>query len=120
MLQNLMAIALHEDGNYYFSNKISESLIYALLGVAIVFVGIVIIILIIWLVGLLIRKTDNFKKIAALFKHEKKTEKEQEPLTEAEEDIPDEVKAAIVAAIMSYYSAEKPKCDFVVKRIKRI
>lgn len=36
------------------------------------------------------------------------------------DEIPDEVKAAIIAAIMAYYSEEKPQCEFKVKRIKRI
>ena len=46
------------------------------------------------------------------------------PATESAEDsaeaVPAEVKAAIVAAIMAYYSEEAPKCEFKVKRIKRL
>ena len=108
-----------DPGNYYFSSP-GEPFIYALIGFLIIFVGIVIIIGIIWLIGFILRKTDNF---AFLKKHEKNPKEALAPLpaTEVmEEDVPDEVKAAIIAAIMAYYTAEKPKCEFKVKRIKRL
>ena len=109
------------DGNYYFSDRFGEPAIYALIGFLIVFVGIVLIIAIIWLVGLLMRKTNN---LAFLSNIGKKKKKKEEPVgSEAVSDtdeIPDEVKAAIIAAIMAYYSEEKPKCEFKVKRIKRL
>lgn len=97
-----------------------EACLYALIGFAIVFAGIVVIILIIWLIGLLMRKTDN---LAFLNKIGKKSRKVKEPAVEDkvdEEEISPEVRAAIVAAIMAYYTAEKPKCEFKVKRIKKI
>ncbi len=109
------------DGNYYFSDRFGESAIYALIGFLIVFVGIILIITIIWLVGLLMRKTNN---LAFLTKIGKKKKKKDEPVVATvvsdTEEVPDEVKAAIIAAIMAYYSAEKPKCEFKVKRIKRL
>ena len=109
------------DGNYYFSDRFGEPVIYALIGFLIVFVGIILIIAIIWLIGLLMRKTNN---LAFLTNIGKKKKKKQEPApietVSDTEDIPDEVKAAIIAAIMAYYSEEKPKCEFKVKRIKRL
>lgn len=79
------------------------------------------------------RKTNNLAFMGAfgrkiktvfskLFKRKKKLSEEPLSQTEnlAEEDIPYEVKAAIIAAIMVYYSEESPKCEFKVKRIKRI
>ena len=133
MLNNLMAI-IQGDGsnwagqqkspkNFYFDN-FGEAALYALIGFVVVFVGIIIIIGIIWLVGLIMRKTNNLEFLTK--KREKKPEK-QKTLTATEavappldDDIPDEVKAAIVAAIMAYYQESEEKCEFTVKRIKRI
>ena len=109
------------DGNYYFSDRFGEPVIYALIGFLIVFLGIVLIIAIIWLIGLLMRKTNNLAFLTNIGKKKKKKAEPQtaEAVTETDE-VPDEVKAAIIAAIMAYYSAEKPQCEFKVKRIKRI
>ncbi|MDE5667041.1 MAG: OadG family protein, partial [Clostridia bacterium] len=81
------------DGNYYFSDRFGEPVIYALIGFLVVFLGIVLIIAIIWLIGLLMRKTDN---LAFLTNIGKKKKKKAEPVasevaTESDE-VPDEVK----------------------------
>lgn len=126
MLNFLLDIIPHKpdgsfDGNYYFSDRFGEPAIYALIGFLIVFVGIIIIIAIIWLIGLLMRKTNN---LAFLTHIGKKKKKKEEPATgevvTVANEVPDEVKAAIIAAIMAYYCEEKPKCEFKVKRIKRL
>lgn len=121
----LLDIVPHKDGNYYFSggfgSSLGEALIYALIGFVAVFIGITLIICIIWLMGFVLRKTNNFAFLKRLSL--KKRNKVNEPVTVTEEindDVPNEVKAAIVAAIMSYYSTEKPKCEFRVKRIKKL
>lgn len=132
MLSNLLAI-LPGDGsswagqnkspdNFYFDN-FGEAALYALIGFLVVFVGIIIIIGIIWLVGLIMRKTNNLEFLTK--KREKKPEKGKEKQAEvsaptADEEVPDEVKAAIIAAIMAYYQEKEEKCEFTVKRIKRI
>lgn len=108
--------------NWYFDN-FGEAALYALIGFVVVFVGIVIIIALIWLVGLIMRKTNNLEFLTK--KREKKPDKKSkaeptENITAADDDIPDEVKAAIMAAIMAYYQESEEKCDFTVKRIKRI
>lgn len=116
----LLDIVQHSNGSYYFSD-FPEALIYALIGFVIVFAGIAIIIAIIWLIGLLMRKTDNLAFMTKGRKRSKNTE--AEPPVEGPQDaegIPDEVKAAIAAAIMAYYETEQPQCEFKVKRIKRI
>lgn len=118
---NLLDIISKGDGNYYFSS-FPEALVYALIGFLVVFIGITLIILIIWLLGLIMRKTNN---LAFLTTGKKKKQKPSGVEVEKEiEDndgaIPDEVKAAIVAAIMAYYCEEKPECEFKVKKIRRI
>lgn len=117
----LLDITLHNDGKYYF-DSFPEALVYALIGFVIVFVGIAIIIAVIWLIGLLMRKTNNLAFLTNIGKKKKaQLESSVQPQTAVQnEDIPDEVKAAIVAAIMAYYESEQPKCEFKVKRIKRI
>lgn len=118
MINNLLAL-INQEG----SLGIGEACIYAVIGFCIVFVGIVLIILIIWLIGLLMRKTDN---LAFLNKIGKKKKKAAQPVpvvgTEdvSSDEIPEEVKAAIIAAVMAYCSEEVPECEFKVKRIKRI
>lgn len=134
MLSNLLAI-LQGNGsywagqqqspnNYYFDN-FGEAAVYALIGLAVVFVGIVTIIGIIWLVGLLMRKTNNLEFLTK--KREKKDNKQVKEAQSAKgrsegnsDDIPDEVKVAIMAAIMAYYEEREEKCQFTVKRIKRL
>ena len=126
MLNNLLDILPQKpdgsfDGNYYFSDRFGEPAIYALIGFLIVFVGIVLIIAIIWLIGLLMRKTNNLAFLTQIGKQKQKKEEPApaEAISDTDE-VPDEVKAAIIAAIMAYYSEEKPKCEFKVKRIKRL
>lgn len=108
--------------NFYFDN-FGEAALYALIGFLVVFVGIIIIIGIIWLVGLIMRKTNNLEFLTKKRAKKVKTDKKQEIPAAADtpdDDIPDEVKAAIIAAIMAYYQESEEKCDFTVKRIKRI
>lgn len=132
-MNNLLAILPGDGGsvmgqpqsssNYYFDN-VGEPFIYALIGFAIVFLGILLIIGIIWLLGLIMRKTNNLEFLTK--KREKKNvvESVEEAAKQEEQavsdDIPDEVKAAIIAAIMAYYQEKEEKCQFTVKRIKRI
>ncbi len=137
MLNNLLAILPGNGGtvagqvqapdNYYFDN-FGEAALYALIGLVVVFVGIVIIIGVIWLIGFIMRKTNNLEFLTK--KREKGkmavkaenigAEKGSECVSASSDDIPDEVKVAIVAAIMAYYQEKEDKCQFTVKRIKRI
>lgn len=109
------------DGNYYFDN-FGEALIYALIGFLVVFLGIVLIICVIWLIGFILRKTNNLAFLTKLkIKKPKNNDKPEAVLSDnSEGELPDEVKAAITAAIMAYYCEEKPKCEFIVRRINRL
>lgn len=123
MLNNILSIVPKSDGNYYFSS-FGEALVYALIGFLVVVIGIVLIICIIWLIGLILRKTNNLAFLTnwknSSKKEEVKADVQNKDVSTESDDIPDEVKAAIIAAIFAYYSEEKPKCEFKVKRIKRI
>lgn len=110
--------------NYYFVDRFGEPALYALIGFLVVFLGIIIIIGIIWLVGLIMRKTNNLEFLTK-GKSEKPKKAANLPSNTAQlqtssDDIPDEVKVAIMAAIMAYYEERQEKCQFTVKRIKRL
>ena len=111
----LLDIVQGSNGSYYFENA-AESLIYTVIGLVVVLVGMALLIAILYLVGFIIKKIVGAK----LPKHGKKGVAPEAVAPASEEEVPDEVKAAIVAAIMAYYVKEKPQCDFVVKKIKRL
>lgn len=85
-----------------------------IIGVIVVFAGMYLIILCVKLAGKIFDSTSKPKTVV--------TEKTAEPEPAVVDDeIPDEIKVAIIAAITGYYFTEqKSKCDFVVKRIKRL
>lgn len=133
MLNNLLAM-INGDGTYwagqlrdpskkYFDNW-GEPFLYALIGFVVVFVGIALIIFIIWLIGLIMRKTNNLEFLSRKKGENAKNEPNQANATSSAkaegDDVPDEVKAAIIAAIMAYYEEKQEKCQFTVKRIKRL
>lgn len=112
---NLLSL-INEEG----SLGIGEACIYALIGFVVVFLGIALIIFIIWLIGLLMRKTDNLSFLNKIGKKKKSANKQTEEPVVADEGIPEEVKVAIIAAIAAYYNEAPAKCEFKVKKIKRI
>ena len=99
---------------------IGEACLYALIGFVVVFLGIALIIFIIWLIGLVMRKTDNLSFLNKIGKKKKKENNQETVEAVRSDEIPAEVKVAIVAAIAAYYSKAPAKCEFKVKKIKRI
>lgn len=104
MLRNLLA-----------ASKIPETMLYAGLGFLIVFVGIAFLILIVWMVGKIIARNKDIAKPAETIVSSIK----QEVVSDGEE-ISEETVAVIMAALMAYYQTQGPKCEFTVRRIKRI
>ena len=100
--------------------KIGESALYALLGFAIVFFGISFLILVIWLVGKFMSSNQKTSKE----KVEKPVVKKEEPVIVAaqpkNDEVSEETLAVITAAVMAYYENNHPKCEFTVRRIKKI
>ena len=96
---------------YRGAANFGEIALYALLGFLVVFLGITILIFVVWLVG----KILNTKPT-------KKEKSVQEPLPVATESdgMDEETVAVITAALMAYYQTANPKCSFVVKRIKKL
>ena len=98
----------------YRSVSLGESALYALLGFLTVFCGIAFLIFVVWLVGKIM--------VAVQSKPVKVQKVAEEPVASvvSEEDVSDETVAVIMAALMAYYQVNNPKCEFKVKRIKRI
>lgn len=101
------------------STEFYQALLNAGLGFGVVVTGIAFLIFVVWLVGLIMSKAKGEK-----IKDPKTNETEQEQelaVTSQKEDVPDEETVAVItAALMAYYQTNNPKCEFVVKRIKRI
>jgi Na+-transporting methylmalonyl-CoA/oxaloacetate decarboxylase gamma subunit len=97
-------------------NPIVNGLFVFILGLLVVFFGMIIIITAVTICGKIFASTET--------KPQKKVEapaiEQVKPTTESEEEVPEHVKVAIIAAISAYYFNAQSKCDFVVKKIKRI
>ena len=113
---NLLTSSLPEG---YQKVTIGEASLYALIGFLVVFAGIAFLIFIVWLVGKFMAKTNGSVKVK-----EKKVEPQKEleriPAPVQSEEIDEETVAVIMAALMAYYEKNNPKCEFTLKRIKRI
>ena len=100
---------------------LSEASLDAIIGFMVVFIGIIFLVFVVWLVGKILSSFGNKSDETS-----ENDEKTQEPVpvltTEAlnEDDISEETVAVIMAALMAYYQTNQPKCEFTVKRIKRI
>ena len=128
MFLNLLASAFDpslKDKNI----PVGEAAIDAVVGLAVVFIGIALLVFIVWGVGKIMQNTSigngkGGKKTApkAAEKPATKTAKPETvaPAKVADESIDDETVAVIAAAIAAVYEAERRSCGFVVKRIKRM
>ena len=102
---------------------LGEVSLLALLGFVVVFLGIAFLILVVWLVGQVMVKAnaEGGKKSKKPVKTQVTSEvAEKIAASDAAEEITEETIAIITAAIMAYYQQNNPKCEFTVKRIKRI
>lgn len=118
MWMNLLIDTLPEGG---VQATFLEAVLYALMGYLVVFAGIAFLILVVWLVGKLMTKTGGVK-----LRKEKKTVVENTPspvaevLPEQSEEVDEETIAVIMAALTAYYEKNDPKCEFTIKRIKKV
>lgn len=95
---------------------VGEAALYALLGFLVVFIGIAFLIFVVWLVGKIVGTIET-----KLQEKQAETADVPQPSAEnAEDELSEETLAVITAALMAYYQKNNPKCEFTVKRIKRI
>jgi sodium pump decarboxylase gamma subunit len=100
-------------------NPIINGIFVFVLGLAIVFLGMLIIVICVSLCGKLLSAKD---KKETQVKQEEVQVVQEEVVNEVSEsnEIPTHIKAAIVAAITAYYfESQQSKCDFIVKKIRR-
>ena len=104
------------------SVEVGEASLYALLGFAVVFVGIAFLIFVVWLIGKLMVKLNPVKtpKQHATTPVVNETAESLAIADATSDEISEETVAVITAALMAYYQRTNPQCEFTVKRIKRI
>lgn len=105
----------------FFKVDIGEGAFFAVFGFIFVFLGIALLILIFTCFGLIMKRIAARKKQEApvvVNRGGEKTAPAEEK--QAEEGLSPALVAVITAAIAAYYEGEKQKCDFVVRRIKRL
>ena len=114
MLMNLLTSANLPEG--YQKVGLDVAALYALIGYAVVFAGIAFLIFVVWLVGKIVSKPKATTQKAVV--EDKPTL--NLPMLENDEELDEETVAVIMAALMAYYETNYPKCEFTVKRIKRV
>lgn len=104
----------------WFKLNPGEGAFYAVFGFLFVFVGIALLIAIIYLAGLLMTKAEARREGRAKKQAAPVPPPTLQPAPASEEGIPPEVVAAITAAISVCLEQERHKCEFVVRRIRKI
>ena len=119
---NVLAVSqeLAEQG-YPKMIEIPEAAFYALIGFAIVFMGITFLIGVVWAVGKLMQMKNGTPIKTSVQTKSVDSSVVAPVVSSASDEIDEETVAVITAAIMAYYEQTNgPKCEFRVKRIKRI
>ena len=87
-----------------------------LIGMAVIFLGMTILILCVTGFGkiadAIAKKTEQ--------KAESKNEEVKTEITVSDDEIPEDIRVAIIAAVSAYYAESGSKNEFTVKKIKRI
>ncbi len=113
MLANLLV-----EAGYPKTIGIGEAAINALIGFSVVFAGIALLVFVVWLVGKIMnpatKKSESVKKSAPVAPPKPQVKQQQT------DELSEETVAVITAAIMAYYERENRKCEFTVKRIRKI
>lgn len=99
----------------WFQYDLGEGAFYAVFGFVFVFIGITILILLFMGLGKIMESVNQRKKNKSV-----KAEPAVSSAAAQEEGVSPEVVAVITAAIAAYYEKEQTKCEFVVKRIRKI
>ncbi len=121
MLLNLLAVSPENSAAGYPKYvSIPEASLYAILGFLVVIAGISLLIFVVWAIGKLMASLKGEKVERKTVKPQIREVEESLAVADGVEEIPEEIVAVITAALMAYYQTNKPKCEFTVKRIKKI
>ncbi len=101
-----------------FSDKALTGGFTFLLGISVIFIGMIILVLSVTAVGKLVTRAEE--KATAKEKLLKEVVKNPVEEDTVEEGIPEDVKVAIIAAIAAYYTDSGSKNEFKVRKIKKI
>ena len=101
--------------NSWFKYPVGDGAFYAVFGLVFVILGITLLVFIFMGLGAVMKRVNARKKKT----HVPKQEVSAPPMI-VEDGVTPEIVAAITAALMAYYEEETVKCDFVVRRIKKI
>ncbi len=110
---NALLAGLFENWPKY---DIGEGAFMAVFGFAFVFLGIVILILLFTALGKIMAVVNGKRKVKPVVAKTSSKPRKTQP----KEETDDELIAVITAAIAAYYEGENTKCDFVVRRIKKL
>lgn len=99
---------------------VGDAALYALIGFIVVFIGIAFLVVVVWAVGKILNSITTKADTKMV-----KTSLAEKPIEVADtannnDEISEETIAVIMAALTAYYQTNQPKCEFTVKRIKRI
>lgn len=101
--------------------NLGQGVFVFLLGILVVFFGISVIVLLISVIGKIMASKSNKTKSDIKVEVTKTVNNVNKP---DENEVPDHVRVAIIAAITAYYNGSDVqslnKCEFVVKKIRRI
>lgn len=104
--------------------SVGEALVDALIGFIVVFLGIALLVLIVWAVGKIMQGTNGKAKTKSEKTAAASTQKSEQMASKekslADDGIDEETIAVISTAISAYYTKENSSCGFVVRRIKRM
>ena len=101
----------------WFKFNLGEGAFYSVFGFIVVFIGIVLLIFILFLIGKVIEWVRGKKKGGAPARQDVPAPASPPA---AEDEVPPEVVAAIAAALTEYYREEGATCGFVVRRIRKL
>lgn len=90
------------------------------LGMVVVFLGMALLVLFISLVAKVMTAKKQPVSNGDLDEDEQEPELENVVAAESDDDVPEHVKVAIIAAVLAYYQGEGVKNEFVVKKIKKL
>ena len=123
MLNSILTVSAELEAQGYPKYiQIPEAAFYALLGFSIVFAGIAFLIFVVWAIGKIMQMKNGAPVSSAPVAKSTQEKTVQAPsvATSESEEIDEETVAVITAAIMAYYEVNYPKCEFTVRRIKKI
>ena len=106
----------------WFKINLGDAAFYALLGFLFVFIGITLLILIFTLLGYIMKKVSVSKDNKNRQQSKKQNDvSDSEPALELSNDeVTPELVAVLTAAVAACLQEENSKCEFVVRRIKKL